>query len=206
MEFKICETCHSTFVPTLAKDVILHRNYHDTFLHGVRANVLKSDNEVFSSGYFRTILVSPESSFQQRKRAERIAVRAKQDTHFDFASYHSDETEKKDSPLVFIGIIKNRAIAMLGFRKTKRTARVTWEHYERKDRENLPWIPDARWKIAMIWTLENMRRKGYAKQLISIASKYIGSPVSEIAWSTPFTEFGNSLAKAIASDEVILTV
>ncbi len=205
MEVKTCKTCHYNFVPALAKDIISHRKYHDRFVHGVRANTLESDNVIFNSGNFRVILVSPESTLPQRKRAETIALRAKRDTHFDFASYHSDETKEKDSPLVFIGIIKNRAIAMLVFRKAKRTAKVTWELYESEDRGNIPLLPDVCWKIAMIWTLEKERRKGFAKQLVSIASKYVGTSVSEIAWSTPFTEFGYPLAKSISPNEVVLT-
>jgi hypothetical protein len=205
MDIKHCEICHSNYVPALPEDIIFHRKYHDQFVNGVKVSILKSDNVIFNSGEFKIIVVSPKSSLQQRKRAETIALRAKRDTDFDFASYHSDETKEKDSPLVFIGIIKNRAIAMLVFRKTQKTAKVTWELYQSKDRENIPLLTDVRWKIAMIWILENKRRKGYARQLINIAAEYVGNSVSEIAWSTPFTELGYPLAQTIAPNEVILT-
>jgi hypothetical protein len=206
MEVKHCEICHGNYVPALPEDIIFHRKHHDQFVNGVRVNVLKSDNVIFNSGEIKIIVVSPKSSLQQRKRAETIALRAKRDTSFDFASYHSDETQEKDSPLVFIGTIKNRAIAMLVFRKTTKTAKVTWELYESKEIENIPLLPDVRWKIAMIWTLGSKRQKGYAKQLVNIAAEYVGNSVSEIAWSTPFTKFGLPFAKTITPNEVILTI
>ncbi len=205
MEIKTCKICHCKYVPDLVEDIKLHKKYHDEFVYGIRANSLKSDDEISNLGDFKIILVSQKSSLVQRKRAERIALRAKRGTNYDFASYYADEPLRKDLPLVFVGVIKNRAIAMLVLRKTERAVKVAWKFYEKKDGKNIALLPDKRWKIAMIWTLEKERRKGFASRLINVASEYIGSPVSEIAWSTPFTKFGLSLAKSIASTEIILT-
>jgi hypothetical protein len=62
------------------------------------------------------------------------------------------------------------------------------------------------WSISFIWTLESKRRKGYAKQLIKESSEFVECSVSELAWSTPFTEFGNPLAKAISPNKIYITI
>jgi len=54
--------------------------------------------------------------------------------------------------------------------------------------------------------LESKRRKGYAKQLIKESSEFVECSVSELAWSTPFTEFGNPLAKAISPNKIYITI
>jgi hypothetical protein len=206
MDLTTCESCHYNYVPAETGDIARHRKYHDEFFNGVKANSLKSDLVAGNIDGFKIILVSPKSSLQQRKRAERIAFRGKIDTHFDFASYHANDTEQIYSPLVFIGITNNRAIAFLVLRKTKRTAKVTWEHYDKEDRDAIPLLPDERWGVSMAWTLENKRRKGFAGQLLKATSNYIGNSILEMAWFTPFTESGYLLAKTTSPNEIILTV
>jgi len=206
MDLKTCNTCNYNYVPAVTGDIARHRKFHDEFINGVKANSLKSDKVISNLDDLKIILVSPKSSLQQRKRAERIAQRGKIDTHFDFASYYANDIEQRDFPLVFIGIANNRAITFLVLRKTKITAKVTWEYYNKKDRENIPLLPDDRWGIFMIWTLENKRRKGHARQLINVVSDFVGNPVLEMAWFTPFTEFGHTLAKTVSPNEIILTV
>ena len=204
-----CDVCRFFYIVEdyeVSEQKKLHRKYHDEFVNGVKTTVQKNDNVIFELNDFRVVLVSPNSSTTQRKRAERVAFRSKKDTHFDFAPYHADDTKHKDYPLAFIGIIKNRAISFLVLRKAKATAKVTWEYYNQEDRENIPLSPDERWGVSMIWVLENKRRMGNASKLVKIASDYVGNSISEMAWFTPFTEFGSPLAKHLAPHEIILTI
>lgn len=206
MDIKICNTCHYNYVPNIIEDISSHKKYHDEFIHGIKVRRLKSDDEIANLNGFKIVLVSPKSSQQQRKRAERIARRAKGDTHFDFASYYANDITQKDYPLVFIRISNNRASAILVLRKNNFSAKVNWEDFEREDKNKIPLYPDVRWSISFIWTLESERRKGYAKQLIKVSSEFVECSVSELAWATPFTEFGYPLAKAISPNKIYLTV
>ena len=205
-----CKDCHfSYFVEEyeVEQEEKLHKKFHDEYLNGVKAISQKSDDVISEVDGFKVILVSPNSPSLQRKRAERIAFRCKINTHYDFASYHAGDSEQADYPLVFIGVIKNRAIGFLVFRQTKKTAKVRWEEYYNRDEEKkIPLSPDKRWGVSMIWVLENKRRMGYASKLIEIASNYVSSSISEIAWFTPFSKFGYPLAKNFSPHEVILTV
>jgi len=205
-EVKICDICHYTYMPPVAGDNALHRKYHDEFVHGVRAKTSSSDWVLEQFDNLKIILISPTSPYTQRKRAERIAFRVKRETNFDFASYHASETEDSDSPLVFIGITNERAIAFLVVRRTTHSVKTTWDLYGKKGRGTIPLLPDECWSVSMAWTLPNNRRKGLATNMINTASRHLKVPVLEIAWTTPFTEFGYSLAKRIAPNEVILTL
>lgn len=193
-------------MPTVLGDNALHRKYHKEFVHGVRVKTSKSDWVLEQLDDLKIILVSPTSTDTQRKRAERLAFRVKRETHFDFASYHASETEDSDSPLVFIGITNERAIAFLVVRKAKQSVKITWDLYDKKGRGTIPLISDECWSVSMVWTLPNNRRKGLATNLINAASRYLKVPVLEIAWTTPFTKFGYPLAKKISPNEVILTL
>jgi|GEM_PF-3333841 len=206
MEIKICPICHGSYMPAVVGDKEFHRKYHNEFVYGIRARISKSDVLLEQVDDLKVVLVSPTSPASQRKRAERIAFRVKRETHFDFASYHADETSDKDSPLVFIGVINERAVAFLVLRKNTHSVKVTWDFYDKKDRGTIPLRPDERWSIAMVWTLPDRRRQGLATKLINVAYRYLNIPVLEMAWTTPFTEFGYPLAKKISPNEVILTL
>jgi ribosomal protein S18 acetylase RimI-like enzyme len=206
MEVKICDICLYTYMPAVVGDNALHRKYHDEFVHGVRAKTSKSDWVLEQLDDLKIILISPNSPDIQRKRAERVAFRVNRETHFDFVSYHASETEESESPLVFIGITNERAIAFLVVRKNTRSVKTTWDLYDKKGRGTIPLLPDERWSVSMVWTLPNNRRSGLATNLINAASRYLKVPVLEMAWTTPFTEFGYPLAKKISPNEVILTL
>jgi hypothetical protein len=204
MDIIICKTCHFNYIPTVTGDNTSHNKYHKEFVFGIKVNRLKSDDEIANLCELKIILISPKSSLHQRNRAECIAVRAKRDTPFDFSSYYADDIAQKDFPLVFIGIIDNHAVVMLVLRKTINSAKVPWELYDKNVSEGITFLPDRRWSLSMIWTLEKERRKGYARQLISVATEYVGISISELAWSAPFTEFGYAFAKTISPNEIIL--
>lgn len=205
-----CKDCHFFYFVEeyeVKQQDKLHKKFHDEFINGVRAIPQKSDDVISENSDFKIILVSPNSPTSQLKRAERVAFRCKVDTQFDFAPYHAVDSKKTNYPLVFIGIFKNRAIGLLVFRQTKRTAKVRWEEYYNQDKqEKIPLLPDKRWGVSMVWVLGNKRRMGFASKLVKTASSYVGSSISEIAWFTPFTEFGYPLAKSFLPNEVILTV
>lgn len=204
-EIRICRVCGCQYVPSVVGDNKFHRKIHDEFVRGIRAKTSKSDSVLEQLGDLKIILVSPNSPDKQRKRAERIAFRVKRETHFDFACYHASETDDNDSPLVFIGITDERAIAYLVMRKTARNVKITWDLFDTKDRRTIPLHLDERWSVSMVWTLPTNRRKGFATNLINTASRYLRVPVTEMAWATPFTEFGYSLARKISPINVILS-
>ncbi len=205
-----CKDCHFFYVVEeyeVVQQKKLHRKFHDEFLHGIRMLSKKDDDVISEIGDFKIILVSPNSTLSQQKRAERIAFRCKIDTRFNFAPYHAEDSKKTDYPLVFIGVSQNRAIGFLVFRQATKTAKVRWEEYYNQGKEGkIPLLPDKRWGVSMIWVLESKRRMGYASKLIETASNYVGMSILEIAWFTPFTEFGYPLAKSFFPNEVILTV
>ncbi|MEI7848891.1 MAG: GNAT family N-acetyltransferase [Chloroflexota bacterium] len=205
MEVKICAICHYRYVPAVVGDNELHRKYHDEFVHGVRVKTSKSDWVLEQLDDLKIILVSPTSPDTQRKRAQRIAFRVNRETHFDFVSYHASETDESESPLVFIGVTAERAVAFLVVRKNTHSAKVTWDLYDKKDRGTIPLHPDERWSISMVWILPTNRRKGIATNLINAASRYLKVPVLDMACTNPFTEFGYPLAKTISPINVILS-
>jgi hypothetical protein len=206
-----CQVCRFFYVVEeydVKEHQKLHKKFHDEFINGIKAIPLNSDEVISEVDGFKIVLVSPNSTPSQRMRAERIAFRCKLDTRFNFAPYHAKDREGVDSPLVFIGIIENRAIGFLVFRKTEKTLKVKWakEHYNLENKVEVPLLPDKRWGVSMVWVLESKRRVGYATKLIETASSYVGISISDIAWFKPFTEFGHPLAKKLSPNEVILTI
>ena len=201
-----CQICHKWFISDDIEAINNHKKLHKIFLKGVIANKLQSDDEIFDDQNFRLIVISPDSSMAQRNRAQRIAKRAHDGTHYDFLSFHAKQQSKKNVQLVFVGIIDQHAITFLVMREINKSMKMSWVELSQDNpfSKEIPTNHEKRWCLDMIWTLDKFRGNGYAKLTIEQALKYLCKPICEIAWLQPFTEKGILLAKSITQNEIYI--
>jgi len=55
--------------------------------------------------------------------------------------------------------------------------------------------------VYLVFTALHWRRLGIAGQLVNAAAAHAGVPVTELAWSTPFSEGGKALARSFAGPD-----
>lgn len=202
-----CSVCGFYFIVEeheVGKQNRLHKKAHDEFLYGIKTLPRESDVEITNEGGFRVILVSPRSPLSQRQMAERLAKRSRRDTRFDFSPYDATDVRRADHPLVFVGILDERAIGFSVFRRTSIGARISWDRYG-KEKIEIPDLPSEQWAISMIWVLENKRKMGYASRVVDAAITYLNISAAAISWLVPFSDAGEGLARKFCPDEVTIT-
>lgn len=182
-----------------------HRRRHDRFVHGIKAPPLKTDRVLVDENGLRITVVTPLSPLIQRERAAKVALRAKRDTPFDFASYHASETEDDERPRVFLATRRDRAIGFLILRFKTYFCETTWDEFTQPNRSSLPTLYGERWAVGMIWVLAAERQRGLATQLLMRGVQFVGIPLQELAWSVPFTEYGERLARRHFPEQIIIT-
>ena len=138
-----------------------------------------------------------DSPKAQRLRAEQVAFRANFDAPFDFAAYHADETDDRDTDAhLFLLHTKTRIIGMLVLRSLDYVGKYTWEEYGQREQRRLSKAKPI-YSSCMIWIHERHRRKGLATLLVSAAAEFFGTDTSALGWYTPFTEAGEALARSL---------
>lgn len=200
-----CRVCGFMYVSGYDRDMREHRKRHDRFVHGIKAPPLKTDRILHDENGLRITVVTPESPLVQRQRAERVAFRAKRDTPFDFASYHAKEPEEIEYPCVLLATRAERAIGYLVLRRYAYFCETTWKEYTNPNRKGLPTLDGERWSVGMVWVLAGNRSQGLATRLLEHAVRFVGIPLSALAWSTPFTEYGERLARRHFPEQIAIT-
>lgn len=201
-----CPYYNCLFSPTSHNEVLAHKRYHRFFINGVIIDPRSDDNIIYEDKKNKILVVSPKSSTTQRKRAERVAKRAKIGTEYDFLSYYSDDTAKENSPLVFISVVERYAAAFLVLRTATDTMTITWDEYLSNSIKQYQAISrEERWCIGMIWVINRLRHKGYAKQILEASSYFTCTPLSEYSWSVPISKLGIPLAQTISPNTIMLS-
>ena len=130
------------------------------------------------------ISVVRSSSCKAQKNLANIKVSvANQDTPFDplYFDFTGDDPTR---PHVFLLYLGNRIIGLLAVQWKECVRKVPWNSAGQPNiREHKAVGP--RWSVRLIWVAELKRRKGYARRLLTIASRYFSMSTFRVSNRNP---------------------
>lgn len=177
----------------------MHRQRHDAMINGVRTPPLKSDQFIVADGGFSVSLVTPRSYLAQRIRAEKVARLGKREMGYDFSAFTRFDPNDQYDAHVFLGHKAGRAIGLLVLRSRPVVRHFTWiDGSKRIDTGEREFAPSRRWTVDFVWLHPSHRRQGLAIQLLNTAAAYMCIDVQQFAWTTPFSEAGEQLARRLS--------
>ena len=194
-----CPDCGLGYVPDVFEDTRFHKKYHDEIVNGLPAKRAKNDRIIWEDSPLRITLVNYNSPLSQKKRAEMVAIIARKDTPFDFASYHASEPFDDRNVHVFLLYLHNRIIGLTVIEKRSNIWKCTWKQYESREPEILTSHPSI-WSIGFVWIHRRYRRKGLARQIVKEAASFLATDMQSIGWYTGFTESGEALIRRLCPD------
>lgn len=194
-----CAVCGLSYMPDHPSDVRLHRRRHDLALNGVPARPLKSEQVIAEDEHVRITLVTPRSSITQRVRAEEVARLGRREMQYDFLVFSRYEDEDEYQAHVFLAHREGRAVGLLALRYRQVVRHYTWAEWDAEvEPGDQAFDPVKRWAIDFIWFLPPYRRQGLATRLLSTAATHMHLDVQQFAWTTPFSEAGEQLARQLS--------
>jgi len=172
-------------------DFEYHRSYHHDFVNGVKAKPIRHEHIVYRRDGFRITLVTQFSSRPQRMRAQKVAMRANCETHYDFGIYDALDP----FGYVFLGHLDDRAIALLIVARSTPFWRFTWEEYYQEKKPKLVSEATKLWTVDFVWVLPRYRGQELANLLLKSASAWTRLSPHKLAWRWPFSESGERFVR-----------
>ena len=133
------------------------------------------------------ILVTADSSEEQRTLAAAVARRAMQDTPFHEPAYQASDA---GDTRVLICRSRNVAIGLTVLRQHPRWAWWSWDDFDAERRPSTGVAPLPAWTVETIWVHPAVQSRGLAHRLLEAASREVDQPITSFAWRRPFTPSG----------------
>jgi hypothetical protein len=149
--------------------------------------------------------VTATSPIGWRKLAYACALLPKRENHYDFASFDIGDGEPVENNLRAYLYRAGRRV--VGFVSVLDVSHARWypPPIETSKAVAQPTDGQSRPVVNVIFTAAAWRRRGIAAELVNAIATDAGIPVTEVAWSTPFSTAGQALATRIAPAGVWLT-
>ena len=183
-EYVICDACGMRYIPKC--DRRRHERVHDERLNGVPWKPHRAEQVVGRFEQLRVVHVDYSRPKSLRKLAWKVGSSANIETRFDFGVYAPYWSDNE----ALIGVMDDRAVAMLVTQPMGAVWRLTWEQY---DKEIEPQdIPEAagRRGCGFLWALKRHRGTGIARVMADVAVAQSGRPKEDFPWLYPFTDLG----------------
>jgi GNAT superfamily N-acetyltransferase len=143
------------------------------------------------------LLVTSQSSEEERGLAEQVARRAMRDTPFHTPAYTAGDTE---DTRVFIGRQAGAAVALAVLRARPRWAWWSWDDWDDERRPATGVAPMTSWTVETIWSHPSCQTHGVARHLVEIASQQVDQPVTSFGWRRPFTPSGEAFVRHLCPE------
>jgi len=144
------------------------------------------------------LLITRQSSEEERRRAARVALRAMADTPFHTPAYTADDPDPDLH--VFLARHDGRAIALSVLRPRPRWAWWSWDDFEAERRPTTAVAPMTSWTVELIWTLGRVQQGGLARRLLQVASRVVEQPIASFGWRRPFTPSGEEFVRRMCPE------
>src|SRR5207245_8637568 len=126
-------------------------------------------------------VVKPTAPMAWRRAAETMAMFGKREAHLDFSMYNARSAHESERTAL-LGVEDGRARALLLIGPSDATERHahTWKDWDAGKRvpvtTDTTRPPGGWWTIWFAWTVTEHRRKGWAHELVRVASTWTGTP------------------------------
>jgi hypothetical protein len=144
------------------------------------------------------LLITRQSSEEERRRAARVALRAMADTPFHSPAYTADDPDPDVH--VLLARHEGRATALAVLRPRPRWAWWSWDDWDAERRPSTAVAPMTSWTVELVWTLGRVQQAGMARRLLEVASKIVEQPISSFGWRRPFTPSGEEFVRRMCPE------
>lgn len=144
------------------------------------------------------LLITRQSSEEERRRAARVALRAMADTPFHTPAFTAEDADPEVH--VFLARHEGRAIALAVLRPKPRWAWWNWDDFEAERRPTTAVAPMTSWTVELIWTLGRVQQSGLARRLLKVASRVVEQPIASFGWRRPFTPSGEEFVRRMCPE------
>jgi len=151
-------------------------------------------------------VVKPSAPMAWRQTAETMARFGRPEAHLDRWMYNA-RTAQESERAALLGVEDGRARAVLIIGPSDATERHAhiWADLDVGKRDaavtDTARPPGGWWTIWFAWTVKEQRRKGWAYELVRVASAWAGITMSEFLWETPFSKDGRKLVRKITIEK-----
>jgi hypothetical protein len=194
-----CPKCGFEYVAGIPGDTHAHREYHDETVNGVRAEPLENDGVIWRDGAYRITIVNHTSPVERKRIAEKTGIVANRDLRYDFKPFSAAMPADERNVHVFLLHHGDRAVGLLIAERCSKIWRCTWEEYANAATTHLLDHPSI-WSVALVWANQRHRHKGLGYRLAVTTASYLGIPIQQLGWQTPFTPSGMKMVQRLCPD------
>jgi GNAT superfamily N-acetyltransferase len=161
---------------------------------GARVTFSDDRSTPIGDGDLRLAIVDGRSPAPYQRLAHELARLAKSEIGSAAPAWGLSESEGRSDPHAFVLLKNGMALGLVVARRRHRWTEASWD--DETGGFFAPRRQEPRWSTEIIWVARAHRGTGYGRLLINLALLHLETQVQEMAWSTPFTEAGERLARS----------
>ena len=181
-----------------AEEEAQHASYCDMMTHGPVVKSTSPENVLWSEQDKRILLITDQSSEDQRILAHNTSRVANREMRYDGGIYRSYDPPDERQIRIYLLVQGSRAVGLLLLEQRTTIWLCRWDREPDKnpicdERADIPWM----WSVGFIWTHADHRRTGLSVRLLQVVFGDLNLSPTKIGWYTPFSDAGDKFVRRL---------